>query len=44
VCSSDLFDLRREIEKKIREHLGMALTLAPAPDPVSDKDLAKKKS
>jgi len=37
-------ELAAEIERKVREHLGMSPVLAPAPEPVSDKDLAKKKS
>jgi recombination protein RecA len=37
-------ELAAEIERKVREHLGMSPVLAPAPEPMSDKDLAKKKS
>ncbi len=38
-------DLAAEIERKIREHLGMspALAAAPAPEPVPERDAAKKK-
>ncbi|HET7452024.1 MAG TPA: recombinase RecA [Thermoanaerobaculia bacterium] len=35
-------DLANEIERKIREHLGMAPALAPAPEPAPERDPKKK--
>jgi len=37
-------DLANELERKIREHLGLAPALAPAPEPPLEREPAKKKA